>query len=304
MGILVHTGEGRSCALAAHCLVGRASTCTLRLDDAWVSSEHASVSWRDERWEVRDLGSRNGTFVNGTQIPRGGVVVLAAGDEIAFGDLASCYRLVDASPPVATVRRLDTGETVPAQGNMLVLPSEDAPLLCVIEDVDGNWAAESQGELRAVQDGEIVTVAGVPYMLHLPVQHESTLTMRDRMLRVKDVELRFRVSRDEEHVELLLTARGAVRQVPPRAHHYTFLTLARQRLRDAGTTTPAPLAGWLRVDELCRMLAVDQNRLNVDICRIRRDVAGLAVYDAAGVIERQRGQVRVGTAKIIIEHRD
>src|SRR5690606_39499278 len=106
---------------------------SLRLSDRLVSSEHARISWREGRWELRDLGSRNGTFVNGKPLERGGTAVLAQGDALAFGHAALGFSLLDASPPVALARRLDTGQVVLAQGRMLAVPHGSVPALCVIE---------------------------------------------------------------------------------------------------------------------------------------------------------------------------
>ena len=47
--------------------VGRGEACTVRLDER-SSREHAELTHRDGRWGVRDLDSRNGTFVDGAQI--------------------------------------------------------------------------------------------------------------------------------------------------------------------------------------------------------------------------------------------
>lgn len=44
--------------------IGRADTNRVALDDAGASRNHAVVQWRDGRCMVRDLGSRNGTYVN------------------------------------------------------------------------------------------------------------------------------------------------------------------------------------------------------------------------------------------------
>jgi pSer/pThr/pTyr-binding forkhead associated (FHA) protein len=44
-------------------LIGRSTMCTLQIDAADVSKEHASLRWVGDGWELRDLGSRNGTFV-------------------------------------------------------------------------------------------------------------------------------------------------------------------------------------------------------------------------------------------------
>jgi transcriptional regulator with GAF, ATPase, and Fis domain len=69
------------------------------LVDGKVSRQHCRFSVRDGRLEVEDLGSHNGTFVNGEQLtaPR----ALAAGDEVAVGD--SLF-LVDGGADAAAAR--------------------------------------------------------------------------------------------------------------------------------------------------------------------------------------------------------
>lgn len=42
----------------------------LRLDDNWMSRHHATVRIKDGRWVVRDLGSRNGTHLDGAPVDR------------------------------------------------------------------------------------------------------------------------------------------------------------------------------------------------------------------------------------------
>ena len=66
--------------------IGRSEGSELRFDpdrDLAVSAHHAAIFRDRGRWMVRDLGSRNGTFVNDARIP--GVVEIRPGDRIAFG---------------------------------------------------------------------------------------------------------------------------------------------------------------------------------------------------------------------------
>ena len=64
--------------------VGRAGGCGIVLvDDTYVSSVHARVFWRDNDVYVEDLGSTNGTFVNGTRISS--PTRVKRGDRIQFG---------------------------------------------------------------------------------------------------------------------------------------------------------------------------------------------------------------------------
>lgn len=63
--------------------VGRAVGSPVRIDDEFVSGQHARL-WRDgDDWVVADLGSTNGTFVNG--IPAGDGTALGTGDVLQCG---------------------------------------------------------------------------------------------------------------------------------------------------------------------------------------------------------------------------
>jgi pSer/pThr/pTyr-binding forkhead associated (FHA) protein len=52
----------------AHLVIGRSSTCELVLADDTVSRRHAELRIQDGCWLLRDLGSSNGTWVNGRRV--------------------------------------------------------------------------------------------------------------------------------------------------------------------------------------------------------------------------------------------
>ena len=146
-------------------------------------------------------------------------------------------------------------------------------------------------------------IAGQSFVLHLPVAVLQTADAPGAGATLEAVALSLRVSRDEEHVEVAVDGQAGSRVLPPRAHHYTLLTLARARLRDEREPTLAePQRGWLFVDDLCRSLSMEEGRLNVEIYRIRQDFAALGLGDAASVVERRRGsrQVRLGMSRLAI----
>jgi hypothetical protein len=72
-------------------VVGRGSACDLVLSDLTVSRVHAELRHEDDQWLLVDLGSLNGTRLNGWRLV--GPAKVRTGDEIAFGD---CVFLVSA----------------------------------------------------------------------------------------------------------------------------------------------------------------------------------------------------------------
>lgn len=73
--------------------IGRALENELVVSDLQVSRHHAEFhSTPDGRMEIRDLGSHNGTYVNGQPIPKGGSVQLGPSDVVGVGH--STFRIV------------------------------------------------------------------------------------------------------------------------------------------------------------------------------------------------------------------
>lgn len=72
-------------------VVGRSGDADLHLPDTFVSSHHARLWAEPEGLVVEDLGSTNGTFVNGDEI--GMSTLVGAGDEVAVGD--TIFRVED-----------------------------------------------------------------------------------------------------------------------------------------------------------------------------------------------------------------
>lgn len=69
--LLVTDGPARGTTLAlgqSAVLLGRSPSCTLVLDDDYSSSRHARIFPHEGGWWVEDLGSTNGTFVDGERI--------------------------------------------------------------------------------------------------------------------------------------------------------------------------------------------------------------------------------------------
>ncbi|HZC29400.1 MAG TPA: DUF1707 and FHA domain-containing protein [Gaiellaceae bacterium] len=65
-------------------VLGRARDCDCILGDPTVSRRHALLRRHGGRWSLSDLGSLNGTWVNGRRAV--GEVEVRPGDEVSFGD--------------------------------------------------------------------------------------------------------------------------------------------------------------------------------------------------------------------------
>lgn len=75
-------------------VLGRGSDCHIVLEDTGASRQHAAVEWDGERARVRDLGSTNGTLIDGRRIDE---AVLAPEGSFTIGRTEIEFRLV-ASP--------------------------------------------------------------------------------------------------------------------------------------------------------------------------------------------------------------
>ena len=64
--------------------IGRGSTNIISINDVEVSRRHARMELQGASYLIQDLGSTNGTFVNGQRVT--GMQVLNPGDSVSFGE--------------------------------------------------------------------------------------------------------------------------------------------------------------------------------------------------------------------------
>lgn len=303
MAWLTDIATGKRHVLSPSHLVGRSPACALRLLDGRVSGEHASFRWSSSGWTLRDLNSRNGTFVDQRRLEPGEVAPIRAGARITFSNDTHAFELTDDAPPVAIAHRQD-GSPLYAQEGVLCLPGPDDADYFVFEDDPGRWFLESRdGSCRRIHDQEELRCGGHVWRVELPLMWERTSRIDEPPLRIADIGLRFRVSRNEESVEVTLHHRDQEIALQPRAHGYLLATLARLRLRDAQRPElPEADHGWVYVAELMRMLDTSETMLNVFIHRARAQLREVNVLDAAKLIERRRvsREVRLGVPAIEI----
>ncbi len=94
--------------------VGRVSDNTLQIEDASVSSHHAELILRDTDYVLKDLGSTNGTRLNGQQLPPEEEHQLQPGDIVRFGHINTVYAPESGAEPQPMPMGAEQPAAVPA----------------------------------------------------------------------------------------------------------------------------------------------------------------------------------------------
>ena len=71
--------------------IGRQASCRVVFNDSNVSREHAQLRRTAEGWKILDLGSTNGTKINGLKIS--GEQLLVNGDDLSFGTSGARFEI-------------------------------------------------------------------------------------------------------------------------------------------------------------------------------------------------------------------
>ena len=125
-------GFGNAYAIAEKTGIGRGHEGELVILSASVSREHAELRAADGHWHARDLGSRNGTFVDGVRVA--GRVALATRAKLKIGDVALWFLAEVAHEPL-TPPSLETGSAAgslvrfslaPETGELCLVGGSDA----------------------------------------------------------------------------------------------------------------------------------------------------------------------------------
>jgi FHA domain len=140
----VLSNDQRSIALpeGESATIGRSAAARVQIDEGWVSRIHAELVPASGRWQLRDMGSTNGTSVNGNRVGSD-PVLLSDGDLIEIGrtilafhkasepELESAYATARARPQFPTptraqmhvlrelVRPMQEGQGTPASNEQI-----------------------------------------------------------------------------------------------------------------------------------------------------------------------------------------
>ena len=112
-----------------HCLIGRGRDCDIRIDHPSVSRQHLRLHVQNGQAALRDLGSKNGTQVDGERV---GACALVTSHWLQLGEILCQFELFVAEQ-ASLVRqrqqsRLDQSRTL---GDQVAAAAQSARSLCV-----------------------------------------------------------------------------------------------------------------------------------------------------------------------------
>lgn len=163
--------------------LGRLPDCDIVLQDPGISREHAELTPSGSGWEVRDLGSRNGTFVNDEPIERRRLV---AGDVVRLGPDVT-LRIVDSQPSARDAAERTRPPEV-ASSQAASMPRAGAPRTDKQPAAAGNWLQDLRWQLtpraahgRVATLTQAVTTVGRDPGAGLVLNDESVSRMHARL---------------------------------------------------------------------------------------------------------------------------
>src|SRR4051812_13553047 len=141
--------------------IGRGETCHLRPNSEQVSREHAEFTLESNAVSVRDLGSRNGTLVNGKALTTESYK-LKDRDLVQVGPLTFAVSILDATPPPAPPTRPAAAAAQPTGATPVPAKPKPSPDDISTDDIDswllGDNAGQSADQPTAVYGGDTITI--------------------------------------------------------------------------------------------------------------------------------------------------
>jgi pSer/pThr/pTyr-binding forkhead associated (FHA) protein len=159
-------------------LIGRAKECALRAASEAISRRHCAIVRAKGRWTARDLGSRNGTFINDRRITE--ETPLAVGDELRIGPLQFRVAPMAATVPVPTAAPAAPTAAAPAPAVATEKPRKQPPVKDVADAVQRSI---NKSEGSATEDDISRWLLGIP-----DPQGEATLS-ETRTIRLEETTL-------------------------------------------------------------------------------------------------------------------
>jgi DNA-binding NtrC family response regulator len=164
------TAQNHECSLlsGSPLKLGRGADAELRIESGGVSRHHAELVRQGPVFSLRDLGSRNGTFVNGRRVRH---AALSEGDVLRLGDAVGVVSRVDPArskePPLELAGALFGPDVADLLAQLRLLAPSDLPVAVVGETGVGKESVARALHLLSGREGPFhaVNCAALPTAL-------------------------------------------------------------------------------------------------------------------------------------------
>lgn len=289
--------------------VGRGPGNHLVLVDAGVSWHHGSVWLEGGIPWVRDLGSTNGTFVNGRKIA--GPEPVRPGDKLRFGTSVEVLVEGEVSTPVhrdVMVEDLGTGVRVPIRSDRFTFGSRGCDFEIPGARLAATLIVHPSGEFwlgtdddRPLRVEEVFEIGGRKLILReIGPSHTATVSSQPGRYPCR---LLVNLAGPTGPVATLVhLVSGNEIRVDAGNRAVLLWILGRRRKDDLDAGKPDDDAGWCTSDEVQTGIwgrQGDSNKMHVLIHRVRADIkkAGFDPW----MIEKRLHQVRARVAEVVVE---
>ena len=123
-GYVLCENSGKRVLVDRTIVIGRTQDCDLRIDDSAASRRHVEIMRRDDGYVWKDLGSTNGTVLNGSRMLAGS---LKDGDVITIGETTFRFQ-------VEQIEEVDRKGTIPVSSARTILSPEGPPKAVSLPD--------------------------------------------------------------------------------------------------------------------------------------------------------------------------
>ncbi|MCO7225589.1 FHA domain-containing protein [Pleionea sp. CnH1-48] len=248
---------------------------------------HCVMRWQSGHWFVTDE-SKNGCFINGKRIEKGHSLCLNKGDVFSTcKDNSVAWVLEDDSEPRPILVHKESSTSIELD-ELNILPSEEQPD-CQIIKQGQQWFFEKDNEHQEIKEGFSFIMDGKLWHFYPNFLLQETELFSDQEQEIPQII--FDVSRNEEHVGVVLRVQNEEFNLGRKIYHYLMLELARHRLEDKDAKESD--RGWLSNDLMLHTLGIDMNNFNIQIYRARKALKEFSPYWSQHLFERRRGEIRL-----------
>ena len=305
MATILNTKSNNLTILRNQHIFGRHScSSNTLLNNAEASRLHASILWNESYWLLQDTSS-NGTFINNRVMIAGAKKRLKRGDSIRFGGL-NAYPWVfnNDDAPKSMLFPLESCSAPPVElDGIVVLPNENTPEITLYPSQNGEWLCDTELGIIKLKTGLKVSTHNNSWYFVNAETFDSTKKVKLTHNNVStSISLSFTVSKNEEHVSACILFNNHSIDLGERTHHYLLLLLARKRMADQQSGLDDNEQGWLDISLLCQQTGYDENYINIQIYRLRKQLikAMTSAIQLLQIIERRRGELRFALKSVKI----